>query len=72
MTTLLVTGGAGFMGGNFVRQAVADGLRVVNLDALTYAGNLDTLANHRMRAEPLAKNGYGDHLLLVLKNGPER
>ncbi|HET6587962.1 MAG TPA: dTDP-glucose 4,6-dehydratase [Oleiagrimonas sp.] len=45
MSTLLVTGGAGFIGGNFVRQAVADGLTVVNLDKLTYAGNLDTLAD---------------------------
>ncbi len=43
MKTLLVTGGAGFIGGNFVLQAVADGLTVVNLDKLTYAGNLDTL-----------------------------
>jgi dTDP-glucose 4,6-dehydratase len=43
MTTLLVTGGAGFIGGNFVLRAVADGLVVVNLDKLTYAGNRDTL-----------------------------
>ena len=42
--TLLVTGGAGFIGGNFVLRAVAAGARIVNLDALTYAGNLDTLA----------------------------
>ena len=47
MTTLLVTGGAGFIGANFVRQAVADGLRVINLDALTYAGNLQSLADLR-------------------------
>lgn len=45
MNTLLVTGGAGFIGANFVLQAVADGLRVVNLDKLTYAGNPDTLAS---------------------------
>jgi dTDP-glucose 4,6-dehydratase len=45
MTTWLVTGGAGFIGGNFVLQAVRDGIRVVNLDALTYAGNRDTLAS---------------------------
>jgi dTDP-glucose 4,6-dehydratase len=45
ITTLLVTGGAGFIGANFVLQAVADGLRVVNLDKLTYAGNPDTLAS---------------------------
>ncbi|PZO62678.1 MAG: dTDP-glucose 4,6-dehydratase [Pseudoxanthomonas suwonensis] len=44
MPTWLVTGGAGFIGGNFVLQAVRDGIRVVNLDALTYAGNRDTLA----------------------------
>jgi dTDP-glucose 4,6-dehydratase len=50
--TWLVTGGAGFIGGNFVLDAVRRGTRVVNLDALTYAGNLDTLqplqgdANH--------------------------
>ena len=44
MTTWLVTGGAGFIGGNFVLEAVAAGHRVVNLDALTYAGNRDTLS----------------------------
>lgn len=44
MTTWLVTGGAGFIGGNFVLDAVCGGIRVVNLDALTYAGNTDTLA----------------------------
>jgi len=44
MPTWLVTGGAGFIGGNFVLEAVRAGVKVVNLDALTYAGNLDTLA----------------------------
>jgi len=42
---LLVTGGAGFIGSNFVLEAVRRGHRVVNLDALTYAGNLDNLAS---------------------------
>ena len=45
MKTWLVTGGAGFIGGNFVLDAVARGTRIVNLDALTYAGNRDTLAS---------------------------
>jgi dTDP-glucose 4,6-dehydratase len=45
MQTWLVTGGAGFIGGNFVLEAVERGIRVVNLDALTYAGNRDTLAS---------------------------
>jgi dTDP-glucose 4,6-dehydratase len=44
MHTWLVTGGAGFIGGNFVLDAVRRGIRIVNLDALTYAGNLDTLS----------------------------
>jgi dTDP-glucose 4,6-dehydratase len=42
--TWLVTGGAGFIGANFVLRAVADGHRIINVDKLTYAGNLDTLA----------------------------
>jgi dTDP-glucose 4,6-dehydratase len=42
--TWLVTGGAGFIGGNFVLRQLKRGVRIVNLDALTYAGNLATLA----------------------------
>lgn len=45
MPTWLVTGGAGFIGGNFVLDAVRKGIKIVNLDALTYAGNLDTLSS---------------------------
>lgn len=45
LKTWLVTGGAGFIGGNFVLDAVARGVRIVNLDALTYAGNRNTLAS---------------------------
>jgi len=46
-TTVLVTGGAGFIGSNFVRFLLGNypELRVVNLDKLTYAGNLDNLAD---------------------------
>jgi len=43
--TVLVTGGAGFIGSAFVRHLVQDTDEVVvNVDALTYAGNLDSLA----------------------------
>jgi dTDP-glucose 4,6-dehydratase len=42
---IFVTGGAGFIGSNFVLEAVRRGHKVVNLDALTYAGNIDNLAS---------------------------
>jgi len=49
MRTLLVTGGAGFIGSNFVLRTLARDpqLLIVNLDLLTYAGYLDTLAGLR-------------------------
>ncbi len=41
---MFVTGGAGFIGGNFVlKQVIQEGNEVLNFDKLTYAGNLDTL-----------------------------
>jgi dTDP-glucose 4,6-dehydratase len=46
MDTLLVTGGAGFIGCNFVRLALAErAAEVVVVDKLTYAGNLQSLAD---------------------------
>ena len=68
MQTILVTGGAGFIGGNFVLDWLADGAprRVVNLDALTYAGNPDTLAS--LRGDPrhvFVKGDIGDRELVA-------
>ena len=46
MKTLLVTGGAGFIGSNFVHYMMKRyDVRIVNLDALTYAGNLDNVSD---------------------------
>ncbi|MCX6983500.1 MAG: dTDP-glucose 4,6-dehydratase [Lentisphaerae bacterium] len=45
MKSILVTGGAGFIGANFVRMILSErkNLKVVNFDALTYAGNMENL-----------------------------
>ncbi|HEY2867662.1 MAG TPA: dTDP-glucose 4,6-dehydratase [Pyrinomonadaceae bacterium] len=45
MTSIFVTGGAGFIGSAFVRLALDNrpDIRIVNFDALTYAGNLENL-----------------------------
>lgn len=46
MSKILVTGGAGFIGSNFVRMMLAEtDHQIVNLDLLTYAGNLENLSD---------------------------
>ena len=46
MKTYLVTGAAGFIGANYIKHILAkhDDVKLVILDALTYAGNLGTIA----------------------------
>ncbi len=70
MKRLLVTGGAGFIGGNFVHLALANpDVQVLNLDLLTYAGNLDTLApvednpNYRFQQGDIGDRGLIEALL---------
>ena len=60
MRRLLVTGGAGFIGSNFIRYWIARHPedRVVNLDALTYAGNPENLAD--IEAAPGYRFEHGD------------
>ncbi len=66
MKTYLVTGGAGFIGANFVHLAHRRGVRVVNLDALTYAGNKDTLAALHNDARHIFVHGdIGDRGLIA-------
>ena len=46
MRTYLVTGGAGFIGSNYIHymfRKYGDAIRIINVDALTYAGNLENL-----------------------------
>ena len=65
--TLLVTGGAGFIGSNFVLDWLADAAAepIVNLDALTYAGNRQNLAALEGDARHVFVHGdIGDRALL--------
>ena len=45
MKKILITGGCGFIGSNLIKIALASGYRVLNLDKLTYAGNLCSLSD---------------------------
>ena len=60
MRPLLVTGGCGFIGSNYIRYALETDpeLRIVNLDSLTYAGNLANLAD--LEDDPRYDFVYGD------------
>ena len=60
-TSILVTGGAGFIGSNFILDWLRPGAElgpVVNLDKLTYAGNPETLAS--LQGSPLYTFAHGD------------
>ncbi len=63
---ILITGGAGFIGGNFVLDWLAASQEpVINLDKLTYAGNLDTLKSLQDEAKHTFVQGdIGDNALV--------
>lgn len=67
MQTWLVTGGAGFIGANFIlQQRQAQSARIINLDKLTYAGNPHNLASLEHDADYLLQIGdIGDRQLVA-------
>ncbi len=66
MKTWLVTGGAGFIGSNFVlQQRHVKAARIINLDKLTYAGNVHNLTDLQSDADYIFKKGdIGDRDLV--------
>jgi len=65
MKTVLVTGGCGFIGSNFVRLLTAQGgYRVINFDKLTYAGNLENVTDIDGRHYRFVKGDICDRLLI--------
>jgi len=68
---LLVTGGSGFIGSNFIRQRLFESQvkvdRLVNLDALTYAGNQANLADANKDAKYVFVHGEIGDISLVTK-----
>jgi len=66
---LLVTGGAGFIGSNFIRYILANrsDWQIINLDTLTYAGNLanfNELPTYEAQRHHFLKGDIGDKKLL--------
>ena len=81
MKTYLVTGGAGFIGSNYILQLLSsqESIHVINLDALTYAGNLENLQSvendpryefihGNICDEPLLKRIFSDHAIDYVVN----
>jgi dTDP-glucose 4,6-dehydratase len=56
-STILVTGGAGFIGANFIYSQTTSDRQIVNLDRLTYAGNLATLSDLPARQQHIFVRG---------------
>lgn len=66
---LLVTGGAGFIGSEFVRQAVKKGIETVVVDKLTYAGDLERLKDTKIKfyKADITNKEFIEHIFQVEK-----
>jgi dTDP-glucose 4,6-dehydratase len=65
MRSVLVTGGCGFIGSNFIRLLCAQpDWRVINLDKLTYAGNLENLADVSKERLTVVRGDIRDRVLV--------
>lgn len=63
--TILVTGGAGFIGTNFIGEWLSrSGEPVVNLDRLTYAGNIESISRFDGKDHCLVRGDIGDRILV--------
>ena len=63
---MLITGGLGFIGANFIRQELAAGTEVIDVDSLTYAGDPRRLADvdgrHRWEQLDVLGDAFGELL----------
>jgi dTDP-glucose 4,6-dehydratase len=65
MALVFVTGGAGFIGNNFVRRLIHDGHSMINLDILSYAGNRANLTDlKRITRHEFVHGSIGDSSLV--------
>ncbi|MGA2297845.1 MAG: GDP-mannose 4,6-dehydratase, partial [FCB group bacterium] len=66
--TIMVTGGSGFIGSNFIRYLINNfDVRVINLDALTYAGNPENLHDIETNSKYKFVHGEIQNKKLVLE-----
>ena len=66
MKTILVTGGCGFIGSNFIRMTIANRpeIEIVNLDKLSYSGNISNLTDIKSNKYTMVRGDICDAQLL--------
>ena len=72
MKTIFITGGAGFIGSNFVRYIFENypGYNIIVLDALTYAGNTDNIPEkNKKRLQNICLFGKGRKMVVYMSSG---